>query len=148
MAIKLQSASLNDSFSYISLSDGAVDTECETFKEDWERYRDGNVDSPPLKDGEEPTIFELTPIASVSQRALLQGVLDAHGRTAWAVATAAQGITNISGLKGEDGKAFKLLRVRVDGYSTIVEEQLSLLGREVLSEIGAVLINHSRPKTD
>ena len=146
MAIRLTAASLSDKFEYISRLDEAVDTDRDDFDGEWKRYRDGAPEAEcPLKDGIEPTRWELTPITDSRQRSHLQGFQEKHGSSGLMVAYAACGITGVTNLLDEDGKAVKLKRIREDGYWTVSEAQLSKIPAEVLVEIGAVLLTHNIP---
>lgn len=145
MGIKLQSATLVDEFEYISLHDSAMDTEAEEFAEKFAKYREGTTDAPPLKDGETPAVWTLKPITDARLKAMLDGVREEHGQAAWAVAVAAAGIKSVSGIKGEDGKAFKLRFVREEGYPIICNEDLNSIGAAILHEIGMVILTHQSP---
>ncbi len=149
MAIRLQSASLSKPFSFISRHDEAVDTKRKGFADEWKRYRDGAPGAePPLKDGIEPTVWELSPITGSRHRGQLQGILDEHGKTAWFIANAASGITNVTGLLDENGETVRLEFTMEDGYRCIAESQLADIPPEVLVEIGTALVTHNIPNPD
>jgi len=145
MAIKLKSAALSKPFSYISIEDAAINSEGDDFDEEWLRYRDGSIDSPPLVDGIEPTVWELTPIADSQHQAHLQGILEEHGQVAWAIAYASRGITGASNLEDDSGKTVAIKRERIDGYMTVRPSQLAQIPVKILAEIGRVLITHNSP---
>ena len=145
MGIKLQAATLVEPFEYISLHDSAMDTEAEGFAEAFKKYREGSIEAPPLKQGEEPTVWTLVPITDARLKAMLDGVREEHGTAAWAVMTAAAGIQAVSNLADPDGKPFKIKREFRDGFSFVANEQLNLIGAEVLNEIGMVILTHDSP---
>jgi hypothetical protein len=144
MAIKLQ-ATLVEDFSYISLHDDAIDGDADDFAEEFRKYREGTRPMPPLKEGAEPTVWTLKPIASAKLRAALDGVRAEHGQAAWALATAAAGIKGVEGVKGEDGKPLKLQFARQDGFHVLADASLDLIGVAILHEIGMVLLTHNSP---
>lgn len=144
MGIKLQSATLVEPFEYISLHDSAMDTECEDFADKFQKYREGSLPAPPLKDGEEPAVWTLAPIVDARLKAMLDGVREEHGQAAWAVAVAAAGIKGVSGIK-QDGKAFKLRFEREEGYPIVCNEDLNAIGATILHEIGMVILTHQSP---
>ena len=148
MGIRLRPASLNDEFEYISLHDDALDGDAEDFAEKFAMYREGTKDSPPLKEGKEPTRFILRPLVDAQLRGKLEGVREEHGRSAWFIATACVCLRSASGLKYEDGKPFKIKHDRVDGYETVIKEQQDLLGAPLLTELGMIVHTHELPKND
>ena len=149
MAIQCNPAVLAGPFSFISAHDSAVDTEKATFADEWRRYVEGAPGAePPLKEGEEPTVWELTPITSVRLLSQLRGVLDEHGRTAWCIATAAFAITGVEGLLDDSGKPMQLKYQRHEGFTTLTEAMLDMIGGAVLADIGVTVINHKLPNVD
>ena len=145
MAIRLSTATLSEPFEYISLHDDALDTEREDFADEFQRYRDGQA-PPPLKPGVEPTRWTLEPITDARLKAMLEGVREEHGRTMWFLATAAVGVTGVSGLSDERGRPFKLKRPRSsDGYPTMSHEQQDQIGAQILAELGMAIITHNIP---
>lgn len=144
MAIKLQSTLVKE-FSYISLHDEAIDASGDDFAEEFKKYREGTIDMPPLKDGEEPTIWTLKPITSARLTAMLDGVRAEHGQSAWTIATAAAGIKGVSGIKNADGTPFKLSYQRADGYDILTNEVLDAIGPAVLNELGMAILTHDSP---
>lgn len=145
MGIKLQSATLSEPFEYISLHDSAMDTEAEGFADEFQKYREGTIDAPPLKPGEKPTIWTLAPIADARLKAMLDGVREEHGRAAWAVMTAAFGIKSVSNLADHEGKPFRIQHDYQDGFPKVISDQLNAIGAEVLNELGMVILTHQSP---
>lgn len=137
MAIKLQPATLSEPFSYISLHDDALDMERPTFADEFALFKDG-VGPPPLKEGVEPTVWELQPIADAQLQGILDGVREEHGRTLWFIATACVGIVGVSGAPKELGK---IERIRSnEGYQTLSKRQQDMLGGALLAELGVQII--------
>ena len=145
MAITLQTATLSAEFSYISLYDEAMDTESKGFPEAFEKYREGAIDMPPLKEGIEPTIWTLKPPASAKLKGMMDDVMMKHGQKTWAITYAAFCIKGVTGLDDEDGSPLELKFVRHLGYEMLCEEHTNLIGAEILREIGSRVIKHTQP---
>ena len=149
MAIRLNSASLSKPFSFISIHDGAVDKDKKGFEDEWQRYKDGAPGAePPLVDGVEPTVWELTPITNAKLLGHLAGKLVDGNNIAWAIAYAAYGITGVDNLEDEDGNPIELKRERIDGYMAVRESQFVKIPAPILIEIGQALISHNSPNAD
>lgn len=146
MGIKLQSATLVEPFEYISLTDDALDGEHEDFADEFQRYRDGTVKSPPLKDGCEPMRWELQPITDATLRGILDGIREENGRSSLLIATACLGIVGWTGAPKELGK-IRRPRNR-DGYPCLDKKQQDMIGAEVLVELGTALALHAIPNPD
>ena len=146
MAIRLQSATLSTAFDHICKLDEAVDQDCEDFDKVWDRYLEGG--DCPLKEGVEPTVWQLTPIANSRQRANLHGIGEEHGSLGLMVGYAAAGITGVSNLLDDDGNIVKIKRTRLSGYNVVVESQIALIPPEVLIELGNRLLTHDSPNDD
>ena len=141
MSIKLPSATLNEPFEYISLRDDALDSEAEGFAEDFQRYREGTIQAPPLKEGYTPTRFHLQPIADADLKAKLNGLRESS-RAEWFTGLARYAIVGIEGAPKELGA---IIRERdADGFSVLSKRQSNLLS-EYLEEIGMVVATHDLP---
>lgn len=145
MAIKL-TATLVEPFDYISLRDEALDPEHEDFEEEYKRYKEGTIPAPPLKEGVEPSTFTLRPISGNAElSAKLDGVLEADGRSMWALAAGSLAITGWRNIEDENGKPLKFKQVRVQGFMSLTKQLQDKLGKELLSELGMVALTHKNP---
>ena len=142
MGIKLQPATLQEAFDYISIHDDALDVERENFADEFATFREGNGE-PPLKEGCVPCVWKLQPIADAQLSGQLEGVREEHGRTSWFIATACVGLVGVTGAPKELGK---IRRIRSEeGYSTLAKDQQDLIGGALLSELGIQLLTHATP---
>lgn len=145
MAIKL-TATLVEPFDYISLRDEALDGEHEEFQEEYERYKEGAIPLPPLKENMEPSVFTLRPISSSAQlSAKLDGILESDGHSMWAMAAGALAITGWRNITDDSGKPLKFKQVRVQGFMSITKDLQNKLGKDLLSELGMVALTHKDP---
>lgn len=143
MAIQLIDPSLQGAFTHISVSDPALDRDAEDFAAKWEQYLEtGSM--PPIKNGEQPTVFRLEPIKDAELDAKVRGKIDATG-IAWAVEVASYSLVAIDNLRDAEGKKFVLEHETVDGFRKVKREHRNLLGRELLSELGLVCIGKQSP---
>lgn len=143
MAIQLLDPNLQGEFTHISVADPALDRDAEDFESKWEQYMEtGSM--PPLKDGEEPTVFKLKPIEDAELDAKIRGKIDGTG-IAWAVETACYSLKAIDNLRDHNGKKFELKFESVDGFRKVCREHRNLLGRELLAELGLVCIGKQSP---
>lgn len=143
MGIKLLEPALMGEFTYISLNDSALDTDAEGFSDAWEQFIEHGK-MPPLKPGEEPTVFRLRPVTDAELDARIRGKLDGVG-IAWAVETACYSLVGIDNLKDSEGRPFVLEFEMVHGFRKVCKEHRNLLGRELLTELGQVCIGKQSP---
>jgi hypothetical protein len=141
--IKLINPSLMSRFTHILSSDPALDKDAEGFKEAYERFLETGA-KPPIKNGEEPTVFHLEPLKDAELDAATRGQL-ANGGSAWAVETACYALKQIDNLRDHDGKPFVLEFEMVNGFEKVCKEHRNLMGREVLAELGTVVIGKQSP---
>jgi len=132
-------------FSRVSISDPAIDKTGDDFSEQWQRYNDGATPMPPLVNGEEPTVFELTPVTDAELLAHIEGKLDDKVGQKWAVEMASYCLTGVQNLTDEDGKPFELKFERVNGFNRVCKEHRNLIGRDLLVELGFAVINRKSP---
>lgn len=147
MAIKLAaSATLNDTFEYISPRDEAMDTERKGFTEEFDRYRHGLAE-PPLKEGVEPTVFVLRPVSvDAGLAAKLDGVCEKDGRSMWSLTAAALGIVGWRNLEDPDtGEPLEHETVRAQGYDALTKPLQDKLTKPLLVELGQVILLHNNP---
>ena len=143
MAIQLLQPSLMGEFTHILSRDPALDTEAEGFAEAYEQFLEHGT-MPPLKPGEDPTIFTLKLVSDAELDAKIRGKLDNVG-SAWSVETASYCLRSIKNLRDEDGNEFVLKFERVDGFEKVCREHRNLLGREILAELGSICIGRQSP---
>ena len=143
MAIQLLDPSLQGEFTYISINDPALDKDADGFEDAWERFIDCG-ELPPIKNGEEPTVFRLKPVDDAELDAQIRGKLDSIG-IRWAVETASYSLVGIDNLRDKDGHEFKLGFEMVNGFRKVCKEHRNLLGRELLTELGQVCIGKQSP---
>jgi len=130
-------------FTHILSKDPALDTEAEGFADAYSRFLETGV-LPPLKPGEEPTVFNLTPVTDAELDAEIRGKLDSIGQR-WAVETASYCLTSIDNLRDGEGNEFKLQHDTINGFKKVCRDHRNLLGREILNELGTICINKSSP---
>lgn len=145
MALRLEPLSLNGKFSYVSANDPALDRDAEDFEESWEKYLEGGLALPPIKNGEEPTVFELTPVTDAELSAHIQGKLDDTVGQKWAVEMASYCLTGIQNLTDSEGNPFRLKFDRVLGFNKVCKEHRNLIGKDLLVELGFRVINRKSP---
>jgi len=136
--IQLLQPSLMGSFTHILSTDPALDKDAEGFKEGYEQFLETGA-QPPVKNGEMPTIFTLEPLKDAELDAATRGHLS-KGGTAWAVETACYCLTKIENLKDAEGKDFALEFEMVNGFRKVCKEHRNMMGREVLAELGTIVI--------
>ncbi len=144
MAIRLKEPTLTEPYEYISRQDEALDTEREDFEEAWERYLDGG-EEPPLRQGQEPTIFLLKPITDATLRAKLVDATQNDGHTTACVAYAAHALESVRGLLDHEGKPYKLRHVSAGGYRHVHPDQITEIGLPIAIELGVRAMNHDSP---
>lgn len=143
MAIQLLDPSLQNEFTHISMNDSALDRDADGFQDAWEAFLEtGKL--PPMKPGDEPTVFRLKPITDAELSAKIKGKLDSIG-TAWAVETACYSLVAVENVRDKDGNPFRLEHVMVDGFKKVCKEHQNLLGEQLLSELGQRCIGRQSP---
>lgn len=143
MAIKLrQTATLNDEFEYVSKLDEAVDDSADDFDEKWKRYREGAGSELPLKDGKEPTVWRLKPIADNRTMGHLSDLLQREGHVTCFIQAAAIGVVGAQNLE------LAIKRERIDGHQQLTEEVINAIPVPILVELGSVIMEHSNPNQD
>jgi len=141
MAIRIrETANLQNEFDYVCESDDALDRDADGYAERMERFRDGTDSDLPLKDGQEPTIFKLKPIASQRTLSLLADLLTREGAATYYVQSCALGLVSAQNLDVD------IKRTRVDGHMQVTDECINQLPGDVLIELGRAVVEHSNPK--
>lgn len=144
----IRTVSLNGSFEYISLLDDAIDTEHPDFKEQIQKYAEGTVPHPPLKDGKEPTRFTLRQCGDSDLFAYLHGFREREGDHSWFVHVASFCLESVVGLKDEKGDEWRIEHERMERWQCISKKDRDAL-MPVLKELGqAVVIRTKSPNRD
>jgi len=133
-------------FEYISVYDDAVDSSGDDFPEKWKRYLDGQAE-PPLKPGEQPTVFVLKHLTELEKKRLIEQE-EKHGHQATALTACAIGIK--AAKNWTDGKTHTFAR-EVDTawiypISIVKAEELALLPQEVLTDLGGRIVMAATPR--
>jgi hypothetical protein len=150
MAIQL-TATLVDEFSFISSMDEAVDRDADDFEEKYVRYREGTVPMPPLKEGVEPTVFKLKPIACKRMLAKIRGIQVDSGNEAALIAAAIGGVKGWTPIADPErpGKHLKCTPVRDDdGFECLPDNIVDKFPYALLLELGGVIISHGTASED
>lgn len=134
MAIIL-TPSLQGKFSYILIKDPALDTEREGFTESWEQFLEHGT-MPMLKDGLEPTLFELELPTDAELNARITAKHSIDGMAPWAMDLASYSIKGVGNLKNQDGSNLELKFERVNGFPKLCKEHRDLFGVEIMQELG------------
>lgn len=143
MAIQLRNtASLNDEFDFVSEHDDALDKSDPEWEQKLERFRDGASTDLPLKDGKEPTVFRLKPIASNRTLSLLQDLLAREGGVTYFTQAAALGLV------GAQNLGIEIKRQRIDKHEQVRDDVLSQIPIAILCELGKAVVEHSHPNPD
>ncbi len=149
MALALKSATLAKPFSYISLHDGALDTSAgsKEFAEEFEKYRQGAIPLPPIKEGEAPTVWELQPIAQAEVLSKLRGKGQRFGSSFQALAAARLGLKGVENLVDPaTGEPMEIEIARdAEGRDSITQKTENIIGLDILEELGLVILSHATP---
>ena len=130
-------------FTHILSKDPALDTDADGFDEKYSLFMETGA-LPPIKPGEEPTVFVLKPVADAELDASIRGKLDNIG-TAWAVEMASYCLREVQNLVDSNGSKFELKHERINGFDKVCRDHRNLLGREILAELGSVCIGKQSP---
>ena len=133
-------------YHFISRQDSAVNTDGEDFEQKWQQYLDG-MEEPPLRVGEQPTIFILKHLSSTDLDLVREVGMQTSAHAAMLLACAI-------GLKGAknwlDGKDHTFRRDVVNDLVTpvevVVKDELDKLDGEVRIEIGQRVLQAATPR--
>lgn len=141
MAIVIrETATLQKEFDYVSDHDSALDKSVPDFAERMKRFRDGSDrEALPLKDGETPTVFTLKPIASQRTISLLGDLMAREGIYTYYTQAMALGLLRAENL------GFNIERKRIEGFEQVTNECIDQFPRDVIHELGQVIVDHSNP---
>jgi hypothetical protein len=133
-----------EDFTHILSSDPALDAEAEGFADAFKRFMETGS-QPPVKNGEEPTVFTLEQIKDAEKLADMKGKLERSGTEAWAVEVACYSLKSIANLRDQDGKPFELRFEMVNGFRKVCKEHRDMMGTDVLKELGTVVLGRQSP---
>lgn len=141
--IQLRTATLQDDFDHICDSDPALDSERKGYEDELQRFRETGK-NPPLKDGQEPTVFKLRPIKSSKCLAMLNDLLLKEGLVTYYYQAACLGLVGVQNLPD-----FEVKRSRgVSGFEQVDVECMDLLPLQIIAELGKAVVEQSNPSPD
>lgn len=134
---------LAGTYDYISQMDSAVDRDVENFKELWGLYEYGKG-QPPLKPGQQPTVFKLRHLTHSDERYLAPFIDDAKRAACLPEAmhrVCRVVIVSVENFRDSEGGLVAFVAEETDGRKMCAEKCVDRLPQEVIYEIAAVALN-------
>lgn len=136
---------LVETYRYISLADDALDGEAPDFETRWGHYIDG-LGEPPVKDGEQPTVFVLRHLSSI-ERKRVQALKESGGE-AMLLEACRLGLVGVENFAGQENYEFKRESDRRWGceVSRVTEKEINRLPPLVIDDLGTRIMLAGLPR--